>query len=217
MATATKSVAVVITSTRGIRVGPNVASLISTVVEPAAKAANINLKTVDLKSFNLPVFSESAVPQMVKPGGAQFEQETSKAWAAEMTSHDGYIFILNEYNYGMSGAAKNAIDYLMNGFTGKPAVLVSYGVMGGKLASDQAKGVLSAMGLTVVEPRLRLAFSGGRGPEGMMAVLEGKLGDETRRDWGEGHREEILEAFEKLGEQLRVPKPEGDQLPPSEH
>lgn len=217
MAAAIKSVAVVVTSTRGVRVGPNVASLISTVLEPSAKTANINLKTVDLKSFNLPVFSESAIPQMVgTPGGAQFEQVTSRAWADEMTSHDGYIFVLNEYNYSMSGAAKNAIDYLMNGFTGKPALLVSYGVQGGNMANDQAKAVLSAMGLTVVEPRPRLAFFGGRGPEGMLAVLEGKIGDDTRKDWSEGHRDEILEAFEKLGEQLRVPKPAGDQLPPSE-
>ena len=215
MSAIVKNVAVVVTSTRGIRIGPSVASLISTVLEPSAKAANINLKTVDLKSFNLPVFNESMPPMMIKPGGAQFEHETSKAWADEMNSHDGYIFILNEYNYGMAGAAKNAIDYLMNGFTGKPAVLVSYGSKGGNLANDQARGVLSAMGLTVVEPRPMLGFFGGPGPDGMLAVTEGKIGDDTRKDWGEGHRAEILEAFEKLGEQLRVPKLEGGQLPPN--
>ncbi|KAJ0114448.1 hypothetical protein J7T55_010838 [Diaporthe amygdali] len=215
MSVAAKSVALVVTSTRGIRIGPSVASLLSTVLEPSAKAANINLKTVDLKSFNLPVFSESLPPMMIKPGGPQFEQETSKAWADEMSSHDGYIFILNEYNYGMSGATKNAIDYLLNGFTGKPVALVSYGVKGGNLANEQVKGVLTAMGLTVIEPRPLLGFFGGRGPEGMLAVTEGKIGDETRKDWSEGHRAEILEAFEKLGEQLRAPKAEDDQLPPN--
>lgn len=216
MSVAVKNVALVVTSTRGVRVGPSVASLVSTVLQPSAKAANINLKTVDLKSFNLPVYSEWMPPKMVSPGGPQFEQETSKAWADEMSSHDGYIFILNEYNYSMSGAAKNAIDYLMNGFTGKPVAIISYGIQGGNLANDHAQGVLSKMGLTVIEPRPTLGFFGGRGPEGILAVTEGKLGDETKKDWSEGHRAEILEAFEKLGDQLRVvPKPEGDQLPPN--
>lgn len=215
MSAIAKNVAVVVTSTRGIRVGPNVASLVSTVLEHSANAANVNLKTVDLKSFNLPVFSESMPPMMVKPGGPQFEQEASRAWADEMSSHDGYIFVLNEYNYSISGAAKNAIDYLMNGFTGKPVVLVSYGVQGGNLANDQAKGILSRMGLTVIEPRPTLGFFGGRGPDMMLAIGEGKIGDDTRKDWSEGRKAELLEAFEKLNEQLRVPKVEGDQLPPN--
>lgn len=215
MSALAKNVAVVVTSTRGNRVGPNVASLVSTVLAPSAKAANVNLKTVDLKSFNLPVFSESVIPKMIQPGGPQFEQEASRAWADEMSSHDGYIFVLNEYNYSMSGAAKNAIDYLMNGFTGKPVVLVSYGVGGGNLANDQAKDILSRMGLTVIEPRPTLGFFGGYGPDLMLAVGEGKVGDDTRKDWSEGRKAELLEAFEKLNEQLRVPKPESDQLPPN--
>ncbi|KAI3392467.1 hypothetical protein diail_5683 [Diaporthe ilicicola] len=216
MSVAAKSVALVVTSNRQIRIGPAVGSIVSTVLEPSASTANINLKTVDLKSFNLPVYNESMPPMMIKPGGPQFEHETSRAWADEMSSHDGYIFVMNEYNYGISGATKNAIDYLMHGFTGKPVIIVSYGVKGGSEANDQAKGVLSAMGLTVIEPRPKLGFFGGRGPEGMLAVTEGKIGDETRKEWSEGHRAEILEAFEKLGARLRVPKPEGDQLPSTE-
>lgn len=212
MSAAAKKVALVVTSNRNVRVGPAVGSIVSAVLEPSAKAANISLKTVDLKSFNLPVFNESLPPRMIQPGGPQFEGEAARAWADEMSSHDGYIFVMNEYNYGMSGATKNALDYLMNGFTEKPVVVISYGIQGGNLANDQAKGVLELMGLTVIEPRPKLAFFGGRGPEGILAVTEGKVGDETRKDWSVGHREEILEAFEKLGEQLRSPKPEGDQL-----
>lgn len=71
-----------------------------TVLEPAAKDGNVNLKTVDVKTFNLPVFSESLISKDMAMQGIEYEIEVPRAWAKEMASHDGYIFLVNEYNFG---------------------------------------------------------------------------------------------------------------------
>lgn len=202
MASLQKSVAVVVTSHRAVRVGPSIGAFVETLLQPAARAASIALPMVDVKSFGLPVFSEAMPPKMMAMKGIEFEQEASRAWAEEMASHDGYVFIVNEYNYGMSGATKNAIDYLWAGFVGKPVMIVSYGGKGGQNASDQVSAVLSGMGLQVVEPKVHLAWAGGLGPDAMSAVVEGKVGESSRKEWMSTLSEETLEAFKALEKKL---------------
>lgn len=200
-----KSVALVVTSHRAVRVGPSIGTFVGTLLQPAARVANITLKTVDVKSFNLPVFNEALPPKMMASKGIEFEQEASKAkaWAKEMSSHDAYIFLVNEYNYGMSGATKNAIDYLWTGFVQKPVMIVSYGGTGGQNASEQVSIVLSGMGLQVVEPKVHLAFAGGLGPDMFSAVFEGKLGESSQKEWTSKLSNETLDAFKALENELK--------------
>lgn len=113
--------------------------------------------------------------------GFVFAQPASLAWTAEIARHDAYIFIINEYRYGMSGSTKNAIDYLYHNFVGKSVMSASYGGAGGNKAQEQARSVLSGMGLKVVEKKVELAWTmpeGGSflGPDAVKAVLEGGLG-----------------------------------------
>lgn len=203
MGSVSKSIALIVTSHRGIRVGPNIGSLVQKVLQPAADTANIALKLVDVKSFNLPVFSESFPPKALAAQGLKHELESARAWAAEIASHDAYIFLVSEYNSGMSGAAKNAIDYLWEGFVEKPVAIISYGTAGGSSANENASKVLGGMGLVVVEPRVELPFSGGIGPDATLAVLEGKIGDATSEAWTSGKAGEILKAFGQLESELR--------------
>lgn len=213
-----KSVAVVITSVRGVRVGPEVGDFVtSTLSSASSSSSNTTLHTVDLAKFNLPVYNEPIAPAMIGKDGAAFKQDTSKAWADEISKYDGYIFVVNEYNYGMSGATKNAIDYLYHGFRDKPVVVVSYGIGGGKTANEQVKGAFTGMGLTVVEPRIELPFHGNVGPDLFAAMGTGKLGEDTKKDWEETKKDEVLKAFEALNGELRKPKvQEGTQPVPAE-
>lgn len=217
----TKSIAVVITSNRGLRIGPAVASVISRIISPALtskdnnNAKNITLTTVDLKSFNLPVFADPLPPKLLSvksnsnsngtgTGTASAQHPAGLAWTTEITRHDGYIFVIPEYNYGMSGATKNAIDYLYHGFVGKPVMVVSYGGQGGKLANEQVRGVLGGMGLKVVDKKVELAWpapagwQGGIVPDAKKAVFEGKLGEDSEVDWVETRAGDVLEAFGEL-------------------
>src|SRR5204862_4102995 len=132
------SIAVVITSTRTPRVGPNVAAFVQDKLRLEGEQAGVSLKLVNVADYDLPLYNEPVIPAMV-PAQASFSFEHSKAWSAEMGRHDGYVFVIPEYNFGLAGATKNAVDYLYNELTAKPVLIVSYGIHGGTIASENLK------------------------------------------------------------------------------
>ncbi|KAI0969753.1 NADPH-dependent FMN reductase [Xylaria arbuscula] len=194
-----KSVALITLSVRAARAGGNIASFVQPFFQKALAPANVKLSPVDLKDFNLPIFTENVAPAMI-PAMGQFQQETSEAWSAEIAKYDGYIIVIPEYNGGVSGGAKNAIDYLFNEWKGKPLTIVSYGSRGGSRASDQAKDILSGVGLKVTETRPQLAFANPMA-EVKDLMAEGKLSDESKAKWLE-QSGEITKAAEELKELL---------------
>ncbi|KAI0379998.1 NADPH-dependent FMN reductase family protein [Hypomontagnella monticulosa] len=204
-----KSVAIITMSTRGTRVGPNIAAFVKKTIQGTMESDGISLTDVDVVKFNLPVYNEAAVPAMI-PEKASFQYEHSKAWSAEIKKHDGYVLVIPEYNFAMAGGTKNAIDYLMHEWTGKPAAVVSYGGKGGVNASEQVSGVLSAVGLKVAETRPNLAFVGQA--DTFAAVTAGKLGDETAKAWEAEHAESIRKAATELKELLLNPNTKENAL-----
>src|SRR5258705_10313687 len=69
----------------------------------------------------------------------QYRKPHTKAWAAKIGSFDGYVFVTPEYNHGISGALKNAIDFLFREWNDKAAGFVSYGGAGGARAVEQLR------------------------------------------------------------------------------
>ncbi|TGJ86430.1 hypothetical protein E0Z10_g2333 [Xylaria hypoxylon] len=198
----TKSVALITMSLRPARAGLNVAAFVQPFLERALTTADIKLVPVDLQDFNLPIFNENVAPAMV-PQYAQFQHAHSRAWSAEIAKHDGYVIVIPEYNYGVAGGTKNAIDYLMNEWKGKPLTIVSYGAQGASKASLQAKEMLSGMGLRVTETRPQLAFADPLAEMGLL-LSEGKVSDESKAKW-QGQSGEIIKAAEELKELLLQP------------
>ncbi|KAK4213151.1 putative NAD(P)H-dependent FMN reductase LOT6 [Rhypophila decipiens] len=229
---APKSIALITMSTRTPRVGPSVASFIhsilsatpqvlspesatvqavssqvnSTTTAASTSPSSITLKELDLASFPLPVYNEPfIVPAMLgAPGGpTQFTNPVAVSWSNEIKSHDGYVLVCPEYNYSASGGTKNAIDYLKNEWNGKPVMIVTYGVKGGNLAGEHLRGILTGMGLKVVQEKVELPFSSenktelGYGADALGATLQGALGECTRKEWLErkGEVEKAWESF----------------------
>ena len=146
-------------STRTPRVGPQVSSVVHSILSPLSSSTSYTLVQVDLATFNLPIYNESVIPAMTTPTGPSFSHPESIAWSSAIAKHAGYILVIPEYNYGVAGATKNAVDYLMNEWKGKPVMVVSYGIQGGNLAGDQLRATLGKMGLKVVEKKVELGFS----------------------------------------------------------
>jgi NAD(P)H-dependent FMN reductase len=144
----TKSLAIITASTRKPRVGPRVAEFVKQTIQSRANLDGIEIHAVDLAEFKLPVYDEPSVPAMI-PDPEKYTHEHSRLWAREIARHDGYVLVSPEYNYGMPGGVKNAIDYLFSSWKGKPIAVVTYGIDGGKTSSEQLSHTLSKMGLQV--------------------------------------------------------------------
>src|SRR4029077_6197510 len=135
-------IAIIIGSTRPGRNGEAVAKW---VYEVAHKRSDAEFELVDIKDFNLPLLDEPAPPIM-----GQYSKPHTKAWAAKIGTFDAYVFVTPEYNHGVSGALKNAIDFLFAEWNNKAAAFVSYGGASGARAVEQLRLVLAEVQMATV-------------------------------------------------------------------
>ena len=143
-------IAIIIGSTRPGRNGEAVAKW---VYEIAQKRGDAEFELVDIKDFNLPLLDEPVPPIM-----GQYSKPHTKAWAAKIGSFDGYVFVTPEYNHGISGALKNAIDFLFAEWNNKAAGFVSYGGVGGVRAVEQLRLVLAEVQMATVRNQVLLSL-----------------------------------------------------------
>jgi NAD(P)H-dependent FMN reductase len=203
-------IALIITSTRKGRVGAEVGKWLTPILTESL-SSDATLTTVDVADFNLPVFDEPSLPAMI-PAAAQWATPHGKAWSDEIEKYDAYVLLANEYNFGMSGATKNAIDFLYHAWIGKPIFIVTYGIMGGSQASEQLKGVLTGMKLKVVETRPQLSFVGGPYGEDLKQAFGGVLAATTQEEWTKEKKVEIVKGVEELKESIKQKAAEGQGI-----
>lgn len=126
-------------SIRDAKASPRVAKWVQNIATETLKDVEVNV--ADLKELNLPQFAEPVSPMMNpdrSPEGAV------KQWLDMLAEADGYVFITPEYNHGMPGGLKNAIDLIDHQVTDKPFAVVGHGGTGAARAIAQLKQVLNA-------------------------------------------------------------------------
>ena len=84
---------------------------------------------------------------------------TPEAWAAKIAELRGFVFVTPEYNHGIPGALKNAIDYLYNEWNNKAAGFVSYGSAGGARAVEHLRLVMAEVQIADVRAQVMLSLS----------------------------------------------------------
>jgi chromate reductase len=120
------------------------------------------------------------------------------ALRAAIAAADGLIVASPEYNYGMSGVLKNAIDWASRpggkgAIKGKPALIItsSPGTAGGVRAQYQVREALSGAGARpIVRPHVAIAQVGGK-------IEDGKLVEKDALDFA-------LAAVDGLIEEIRI-------------
>jgi NAD(P)H-dependent FMN reductase len=142
------NIGVIIGSTRPGRVGEQVGKW---VFELAGKRTDAKFELVDVKEFNLPLLDEP-----IPPSQGKYSKDHTKKWAAKIDSFDGYVFVTPEYNHGICGALKNAIDFLFKEWNNKAAGFVGYGSAGGVRAVEHLRLVMAEVQVATVRNQVAL-------------------------------------------------------------
>ncbi|KJB88193.1 reductase [Paenibacillus sp. E194] len=137
------NIGIIIGSTREGRVSPQVAKWVK---EIADQRGDANYTVIDIADYKLPLLGE--------PG-----QDASgvQAWSEVIAKQDGFVFIVQEYNHSITGALKNALDYLRVEWNNKAAGIVSYGSVGGARAAEHLRGIMGE--LLIADVRVHPALS----------------------------------------------------------
>jgi NAD(P)H-dependent FMN reductase len=143
-------VAIILGSTRPGRNGEAVAKW---VYEIAKKRSDAEFEYIDVKDFNLPLLDEP-----VPPSRGQYSKEHTRKWAAKIDSFDAFVFVAAEYNHGIPGALKNAIDFLYNEWNNKVAGFVGYGSAGGVRSVEQLRLVMAEVQVATVRAQVQLSL-----------------------------------------------------------
>ena len=91
----------------------------------ASTRSDMEFEIVDLRKYPLPFFDEPMSAAWAPP-----KNEVAQRWAKKVAELDGFIFVTAEYNHGVPGVLKNALDYAYSEFNRKPAAYVGYGGVG---------------------------------------------------------------------------------------
>jgi len=137
------NIGIILGSTREGRVSPQVGAWVK---EIANKRGDANYTIIDIADYKLPLLGE---PEGDASGAA--------AWSQAVSAQDGFVFIVQEYNHSITGALKNALDFLREEWNNKAAGIVSYGSVGGARATEHLRGILGE--LLVADVRVHPALS----------------------------------------------------------
>ena len=143
-------VGIIICSTRPNRIGEGVGKW---VFEKASQRSDAEFRLIDLRDFNLPLLDEPA-PAAMNP---KYTKEHTRKWAAAIGELDCFIFVTPEYNHGIPGALKNAIDFLYNEWNNKVAGFVAYGGVGGTRVVEQLRCVMAELQVATI--RTQMSFT----------------------------------------------------------
>jgi len=147
----TSRILVIAGSTRVRRLCPRIAEWVAEIGRASVAAT---FEIIDLREWPLPMDDEPAIPAR-----GDYAHEHTRAWSRKVADADAFVFVTPQYNWGYPAPLKNALDHLYREWSGKPAVIVTYGSRGGDKCRDQLRQVLDGLHMRPVAtmPGFRLA------------------------------------------------------------
>lgn len=106
---------------------------------------------IELADYNVPLLTSPVHPMM---SNKNYDDPHVQAWSDKIDSLDGFVFVTPEYNHGVPGGFKNAVDVLGAEWVGKPVAFIGYGSVGGVRAIEQWRQILANFSMPVVRNEL---------------------------------------------------------------
>lgn len=124
--------------------------------EAIRRDGRLKVDVVEVGNLNLPWFDAPVSPKMP---GFTIEHTEVQTWSDIVSGADGVILLTPEYNAGLPGVQKNAIDWLGKEWTGKPIALVGYGFHFPSRSQEATKLAFAQVEGKVADPQAQLVFN----------------------------------------------------------
>lgn len=106
---------------------------------------------VDLAEYDVPLLISPVHPMM---SNKTYDDPRVQAWSDKIDSFSAFVFVTPEYNHGVPGGFKNAVDVLGAEWGGKPVAFVGHGSVGGVRAIEQWRQIVANFSMPVVRAEL---------------------------------------------------------------
>ncbi|WP_454228756.1 NADPH-dependent FMN reductase [Propioniciclava flava] len=144
-------IGIIVGSIREGRLGLQIGEWIKQQADVQGRAADYVL--IDLKGFDVPLFTSATHPMMAKK---HYDDARVQAWSDAIDACDAFIFVTPEYNHGVPGAFKNAVNSLGSEWVGKTYAVVGYGAVGGVRAIENWRSVLANFSMVNIRNELNI-------------------------------------------------------------
>lgn len=115
------------------------------------RSGDFSYELIDLVDYDVPLLTSSVHPMVANKN---HDDENIQRWSDKIDSLDGFVFVTPEYNHGVPGGFKNAVDTLGGEWVGKPVAFVGQGSVGGVRAIEQWRQVVANFSMPVVRNEL---------------------------------------------------------------
>lgn len=123
-----------------IREGRKGGAVGSWLLELAKTRTDASYELVDLKQFDVPLLTSSVHPAAAN---REYDSPAVRVWSSAIDACDGFVFVTAEYNHGVPGAFKNAVDSLGPEWSSKAVSFAGYGSIGAVRAIEQWRQILA--------------------------------------------------------------------------
>jgi NAD(P)H-dependent FMN reductase len=110
--------------------------------EEAKTLADTTVEVVELAEYPMPLFDELIPPQY---NPSRTAAPSVQKWLDKLAEADAYIIVTPEYNRALTGALKNALEYVDFQLANKPVGIIAHGSTGGAQAISTLRITVPAL------------------------------------------------------------------------